>query len=195
MLKKILFSIFAVLAICLLTSSTIKADEVSGSYRCLWDLGAGKCGWANLCAPGYHPLGNPGEQCASYTSQTQCNSDATIVDHCAPDNGTNASGADIYCDGTKTSIKTAIGCIPYSDANELVAFFLRWGVGIGGGVAFLLILAGGFTIMTSTGNPERLKGGQQLLTSAIAGLIMIIFSIFILRLIGVNILQIPGFGK
>jgi hypothetical protein len=92
-------------------------------------------------------------------------------------------------------INTAVGCISFADANELVAFFLRWGVGLGGGIAFLLMVYAGFTIMTSTGNPERLKGGQQLLTSAVAGLIMLIFSIFILRLIGVNILQIPGFGS
>ncbi len=93
-----------------------------------------------------------------------------------------------------TGINTAIGCIPIGSANELIGFILRWGIGIGGGIAFLLMLYAGFIIMTSTGNPERLKGGQQLLTSAIAGLIMLIFSVFILRLIGINILQIPGFG-
>ena len=41
----------------------------------------------------------------------------------------------------------------------------------------------------------ELKSGQQLLTSAVAGLIMLIFSIFILRIIGVDILKIPGFGS
>ncbi len=92
------------------------------------------------------------------------------------------------------AVNTAIGCIPIGDANELIAFILRWAIGIGGGIAFLLMVYAGFVIMTSTGNPERLKGGQELLTSAVAGLIMLIFSIFILRLIGINILQIPGFG-
>jgi hypothetical protein len=46
--------------------------------------------------------------------------------------------------------------------------------------------------MSSSGDPERLKGGQELLTSAIAGLIMLIFSVFILRVIGVDILKLPG---
>lgn len=91
-----------------------------------------------------------------------------------------------------TSINTAIGCIPFGSSNDLAAFFLRWGIGIGSGIAFLLILYGGFQVMTSSGNPEKLKAGQELLTAAITGLIFLIFSVFILRLIGVDILKIPG---
>jgi len=87
-------------------------------------------------------------------------------------------------------IDTAIGCIPIEDTNAFIGFILRWAIGIGGGIAFLLIIYAAFMTMTSQGNPERLKAGQELLTSAIAGLIMLIFSIFILNLIGVNILGI-----
>lgn len=90
------------------------------------------------------------------------------------------------------SINTAIGCIPVKNTNAFVSFILRWAIGIGGGIAFLLILYSGFMIMTSQGNPERLKAGQELLTSALAGLIMLIFSAFILKIIGVDILQLPG---
>ncbi len=89
------------------------------------------------------------------------------------------------------SIDTAIGCIPISDTNAFIGFILRWAIGIGGGIAFLLIVYAGFMIMSSSGNPERLKAGQELLTSAIAGLIMLIFSVFILRVIGVDILGLP----
>lgn len=90
-------------------------------------------------------------------------------------------------------INTAIGCIPITNTNLFIGFILRWAIGIGGGIAFLLIVSAAFTIMTSQGNPERLKAGQELLTSAIAGLIMLIFSVFILRVIGVDILKLPGF--
>jgi len=48
--------------------------------------------------------------------------------------------------------------------------------------------------MSSSGNPDRLKAGQELMTSAIAGIIMLIFSVFILRVIGVDILKLPGLG-
>jgi hypothetical protein len=97
------------------------------------------------------------------------------------------------CDG-ETGIKTAIGCIPFSNTNDFLAFILRWAIGIGGGIAFLLIVVAGFQIITSTGNPERLQAGRELLTSAIAGLIMLIFSVFILRIIGVDILGLGSFG-
>ncbi|MEK7112028.1 MAG: pilin [Patescibacteria group bacterium] len=90
------------------------------------------------------------------------------------------------------SIDTAIGCIPVTDTNLFIGFILRWAIGIGGGIAFLLIVYAAFMIMSSRGNPDRLKAGQELLTSAIAGLIMLIFSVFILRVIGVDILQLPG---
>jgi hypothetical protein len=100
---------------------------------------------------------------------------------------------DIFCGGGTEEINTAIGCIPWTDQSSLIGFFLRWAIGIGGGIAFLLILYAGFLGMTSTGNPERIKAAQELLVSAISGLVLLIFSIFILRLIGVEILRIPGF--
>jgi len=95
----------------------------------------------------------------------------------------------------KKGINTAIGCIPIEDSNSLIGFILKWAIGVGGGIAFLLIVLAGFQIMTSSGNPDRLKAGQELMTSAIAGLILLIFSVFILRIIGVDILGLPpGFG-
>ena len=90
-------------------------------------------------------------------------------------------------------INTAIGCIPLGDINSLIAFFLGWGIGIGGGISFLLILYAGFQITTSAGDPQKLQAGKELLTAAIAGIIMLIFSIFLLELIGVRILRLPGF--
>lgn len=112
-----------------------------------------------------------------------------------PTNMTNQeNNSGITCSGG-AAINTAIGCVPFGDQNALLGFILRWALGIGGGIAFLLILVAGFQIMTSRGDPNRLKAGQELMTSAIAGLILLIFSIFVLRLIGVDILGIPGFAK
>src|SRR3989338_5244334 len=71
----------------------------------------------------------------------------------------------IYCAG-QLSLDTAIGCIPIGDMNSLVAFIFRWALGIGGGIAFILIIFSGFIILTSTGNPDRIKAGQELLSSA-----------------------------
>lgn len=89
---------------------------------------------------------------------------------------------------------TAVGCIPisYTDVIKEVVFGI--GVGIAGGVAFLYFLYGAFMILTSTGNAEKLEEAKQIITSSLAGLLLIIFSIFLLQVIGVQILQLPGFG-
>ena len=95
-------------------------------------------------------------------------------------------------------IDTAIGCIPVlGGQEEFLGFLLKWAIGVGSGIAFLLILYAGFMIMTAAGNPERLKAGQELITSAISGLVLLIFSIFVLRFIGIDILGLDqfGFGK
>ena len=105
-----------------------------------------------------------------------------------------SAGTGIFCNGTTNKLNTAIGCIDISNSTELIGFILKWAIGIGGGVAFLLILYSSFMIMTSQGIPERLKAGQELLTSAVMGLILLIFSVFILELIGISILNIPGFN-
>lgn len=99
-------------------------------------------------------------------------------------------GPDIVDCSGKKGIETAIGCIPLEDTNSFVKFLLGWGMGIGGGIAFLLIVLAGFQIITSSGDPKKLQAGKELLTSAIAGLLLIIFSVFILRLIGADILGI-----
>lgn len=100
----------------------------------------------------------------------------------------------LFCDKDNTEINTAIGCIPINDTNRLVGFFLRFTIGIGGGIAFLLILYSGVQIVTSGGDPEKVKGAKQLLTAAVSGLLMLVFSVVILEIIGVDILKLPGFG-
>lgn len=102
---------------------------------------------------------------------------------------------DIRGNCNEGEVNTALGCIPIGSANNFIAWILKFAIGIGGGIAFLLMLFGVFQIITSSGDPERLKAGKELITSALIGLLMIIFSVFLLQLIGVQILDIPGFAK
>lgn len=88
---------------------------------------------------------------------------------------------------------TALGCIQTSPGG-LFSSVLPVFIGFAGGLAFLLILFGGFQILVSAGNPEQLNEGRELVSSAVAGLLLIIFSVFLLKLIGYDILRIPGFG-
>jgi len=103
-----------------------------------------------------------------------------------------ATGPDYCEDGT--SLATAIGCIPTDSYSALFAKLLGFSIGIAGGIAFLMILVGGLKVLMSTGNPEKLEEGKDQIQSALVGLMLVIFSVFILQLIGVEMLHIPGFG-
>lgn len=133
--------------------------------------------------------------CYNTANHWKCRITYTPGEGIAP--STNNKNQNILCDGS-TGISTAIGCIhALGDENAFLNDLLKWAVGIGSGIAFILMLVSGFMIMTAQGNPERLKAGQELLTSAIAGLILLIFSVFILKFIGIDILGLGkfGFGK
>ena len=88
-------------------------------------------------------------------------------------------------------IWTALGCLP-ADPEKLIKMFFPYLLGIGGTIAFGFIVFGGIQVMTSSGDPEKIKGGKELITSALTGLVFIILSLFLLKLIGVDILGLPG---
>lgn len=91
-------------------------------------------------------------------------------------------------------VDTAIGSIdptPQGIAEKIYAT----GIGIGGGIAFLVMVGGGIKLLTSSGNPEGIKAGWEMIGSAIGGLLFIIFSVFLLEIIGVDVLRIPGFSR
>ena len=95
---------------------------------------------------------------------------------------------------SQNGIWTGMGCLSLDIKTLITSFVLTTGVGIGGGFALLCIIYAAFMMQSSQGNPEKLKKAQEMITSCIMGLMLIIFSVFIMKLIGVNILRIPGFG-
>lgn len=92
-----------------------------------------------------------------------------------------------------TEVATAIGNIKTDPAGFIDTIF-KFLLGISGGIAVVLIIISGYRLMASQGNPEQAQGAREMLTSAIVGLLFIIFSFVILQVIGVDILKIPGFG-
>lgn len=96
--------------------------------------------------------------------------------------------------GAAAGLWTAVGCIPTSQ-NGLVAALIKIGLGISGGVALLMILVSAFMFSTSEGDQKRITDAQEMLTSAVIGLVFIIFSVTLLQFIGVSILHLPGFGS
>jgi hypothetical protein len=89
---------------------------------------------------------------------------------------------------------SGIGCVKTDFKGFIEETVFGIGIGLAGGFSLLCIIYAAFMIQSSQGNPEKLKKAQELITSCIMGLMLIIFSVFILKLIGVNILRIPGFG-
>lgn len=106
--------------------------------------------------------------------------------------GLIVTSATTPCDGD--GIKTAIGCIHTSPVG-FVQDGLKFVLGISGGLAFLMMILGAFQMMTSAGNPDTLKAGQDRLTSAVIGLLFVIFATLLLQIIGIDILKLPGFGR
>jgi len=97
-------------------------------------------------------------------------------------------------DPPKAGIWTAVGCVPTNPAEFIKEYVFTTGVGIAGGVAFLYFIYGSFLVLTSAGNAERVEEAKAIITSSITGLLFIIFSVVLLRIIGVDILRIPGFS-
>ncbi len=133
------------------------------------------------------------------TKTTACQSTITVYEQCTSgmtslqSTKTNSIvNVDIYKCGTN-GLQTGLGCIP-TELGPFITWFLGFAISIGGGIAFLLFSWGSFLLITSSGNPEQVKNGQDTLVSAGAGLLFIIFSVTLLRIIGFDILKIPGFG-
>ena len=97
-------------------------------------------------------------------------------------------------DCASTGIWTTMGCIDYNFSGFIQNIVFGRGIGLAGVLTFLCIVYAAFVLQTSAGDAQKVKKAQETMTSCIMGLVLIIFSIFILRVIGVNILKIPGFG-
>ena len=95
---------------------------------------------------------------------------------------------------SKEGIWTAVGCISNEPSN-IISTIIEIGMVIAGGVVLIIIFVASFMLSTSQGDPNKTKEAKELITSAIVGLLFIIFSITILQFIGVSILHIPGFGE
>lgn len=65
---------------------------------------------------------------------------------------------------------------------------------ISGGIAVLIFMSSGYRLMTSQGNPEGIKNSQEMIVSAMTGLLFVILSYALLGFIGNDLLKLPGFN-
>jgi hypothetical protein len=64
-------------------------------------------------------------------------------------------------------------------------------LGTVGGVSFVVLIYGGIRLVSSQGDPKALQEARGIITAAIAGLLFAIFSVFLLRVIGISVLGLP----
>jgi len=84
---------------------------------------------------------------------------------------------------------TAFGCMP-ADVGSLVNIIISICIGLGGVVALIMMIIGGYKIMTNPGDAEEIGDGKGYITRAILGLLLIIFCVIILKIIGIDVLGI-----
>ncbi|MBI5358145.1 hypothetical protein HZB69_00745 [Candidatus Amesbacteria bacterium] len=100
----------------------------------------------------------------------------------------------VRSNGKPPGVWSSIGCIEASDPIELLKQILLWATILGGGFATAIIGFQGLQIVLNGDDPKKIKTSQEVITAAIAGLLLIVFSIFLMNLIGLKILDLSNLG-
>lgn len=88
-----------------------------------------------------------------------------------------------------------VNLLPFStpplNIPELIKVIIKFSIGIAGVAAFFLLAIGSYKFMLSSGDPAAIQSAQETISSAIAGLVLIILAVSIFGIMS-GILQIPG---
>lgn len=89
--------------------------------------------------------------------------------------------------------QTDFGCLPSSPIGFVEKFY---GIGLGllGMICLIYMIIGGYFILMSRGNIERLQKGKMYIYYSLAGLFLAILGFVFIEVITGNILKIPGFS-
>jgi hypothetical protein len=93
----------------------------------------------------------------------------------------------------ETAIDTALGCLNVQ-TGDFTSTLLGFLAGTAGAIALVIMLMATIQIMTGGDNAESVKKGKELFTGAITGLLFIIFSVTLLKIIAGDIIKLPGFN-
>lgn len=121
-----------------------------------------------------------------------CASDGKISYRLGPDGlCAAAKKTPIFLCLADSSCDTAIGTI-LTQPGAFVEAIMKLVVGVSGGIALLMLIIAGYNILTSAGDPQKLAAGKEIIVSVITGIILIVFSMVILKAIGVDLLGLPS---
>ncbi len=85
--------------------------------------------------------------------------------------GIGISSPEGFAFGDESNIGTILG-----GAIPMIMMFA-------GIILFLMIIAGGFTMLTAVGNPEKVKKGQTLLTNSVIGFVIVFAAYWIMQIL------------
>jgi hypothetical protein len=74
-----------------------------------------------------------------------------------------------------------------STFEGIIIFFLRWLLGLAGGLAVLFVVISGFLYVTSAGNEQRAEKGKKALIAAVIGFSITILAWVILRVVELTV--------
>ena len=84
---------------------------------------------------------------------------------------------------------TALGPIK-ADIGEFAEKILAIGIGLAGGIALIIMVIGSVRVLTSAGDPKNVAAGREMIIAAVAGLLFLIFSVIILKFIGIYVVDL-----
>ena|GEM_PF-4710315 len=95
------------------------------------------------------------------------------------------------CNGSSEYVDTALGCVPV-DFYKFINYLYPFLISMCGGILFLRLAWAFVGISRAAGDAKLISDMKDVIFSDLKGGILVIFSIFILRLILVGIFKIPG---
>ena len=132
------------------------------------------------------PIGQPPSQpctppltCIGGLTDQECLDSSGVVQDCALPDGDN----ECCLTGPGGSSTIDWGSLDTYDIESLFGYLYNFLLPIGVFIGVISIIAAGYSYMASTGRPDKVKDATERLTSAIVGIIFIVLSLIILRVI------------
>lgn len=89
--------------------------------------------------------------------------------------------------------QSALGCMPMDRVERFISEgLLAFGISIAGAFCLLCVIYGALLYQFSMGESAKIQKAQKLIVGCLAGLMVIVFALFILKFVGVDLLRIPG---
>lgn len=89
---------------------------------------------------------------------------------------------------------TSLGCIKAADPYAFVGQIITWATILGAGLATAIIGFQGLQIVMAGDDPKKVKAAQEAITAAISGLLLIVFSIMLMNILGIKVLDLANLG-